>query len=226
MPSLLLGAQGRGRQALLAWPNWLLVAPGTPASTCLCPTGSQSQPCPAPLAALWVPGCHPPAMRSSGGGSRHLSSGLRDAAKPWHPQCSSARLSCAGLPAQPRAVPGPQRPSELVAAPSSPCCGHFAVEPCLRHQSWCWKPSEHPCLLIFHWPFHCLLETQSPPGRSAVPPRCRRPRAEHGCCCHGHVVTSAGGHLQSQPQSWAVLNTAWPGWQNRLGGQAEPHQQQ
>lgn len=168
----------------------------------------------------------PPSNEDFPGGSRHLSSGLRDAAKPRHPQCSSARPSCAGLPAEPWAAPGPQRPSELVAAPSSPRCGHFAVEPCLRHQSWCWKPSEHPCLLIFHWLFHCLLETQSPPGRSAVPLCRRRPGTEHGCCCHSHVVTSAGGHLQSQPQSWAVLGTAWPGWQYRLGGQAEPQQQQ
>lgn len=84
VPSLLLAAQARGRQALLVWPGWvswllLLGSPCTPALTCPHPTASKSphgsQRCPALLAALWVPGCQPSAMRSlflALGGSGHL----------------------------------------------------------------------------------------------------------------------------------------------------------
>ena len=68
VPSLLLGAQARGRQVLLVRPGWvswllLLVPPCTPAFTCLHPTGSESlqgsQRCPA----LPSPASCPPGAR-------------------------------------------------------------------------------------------------------------------------------------------------------------------
>lgn len=74
VPSLLLDAQARGRQALLVGPGWLnwlllLVSPGTPAFTCLHPTSSESlhrsQHCPTlPSPASCPPGARvpPPAM--------------------------------------------------------------------------------------------------------------------------------------------------------------------